>query len=110
MVWEAARVALTDFHQLPSWNPYHCGGVVLYQDPQAPFPGPLFLLTFFWLPAIVALKVWEIIHLIAAAFGAESPTCRPRVCLIPDAFAMGFLHQATVSPRRPAFILPRARP
>ena len=27
-----------DFHQLPSWNPYHCGGLVLYQDPQAPFP------------------------------------------------------------------------
>lgn len=71
MVWEAARVALTDFHQLPSWNPYHCGGVVLYQDPQAPFPGPLFLLTFFWLPAIAALKVWEIVHLIAAAFGAR---------------------------------------
>lgn len=69
MVWEAARVALVDFHQFPSWNPYHCGGVVLYQDAQAPFPGPLFLLTFFWAPAIVGIKLWEIIHLIIAAFG-----------------------------------------
>lgn len=74
MVWEAARVALQDFHQLPSWNPYHCGGVVLYQDPQAPFPGPLFLLTFWWLPAIVALKLWEIVHLAVAALGMRRLT------------------------------------
>src|SRR5688572_11664004 len=54
--WEAARVALADFHQLPSWNPYHCGGIVLYQDPQAPFPGPLFFLMYAWLPTVVAMK------------------------------------------------------
>ncbi len=71
MVWEAARVALVDFHQFPSWNPYHCGGIVLYQDPQAPFPGPLFLLTFFWLPAVAAMKVWMFAHFIAGALGAR---------------------------------------
>lgn len=71
MVWEAARVALVDFHQLPSWNPYHCGGVVLYQDAQAPFPGPLFLLMFFWAPAIVGIKLWEIVHLVVGAFGVR---------------------------------------
>ena len=36
--WEAARISLRDFHQWPSWNPYHCGGVPLYQDPQTPVP------------------------------------------------------------------------
>ncbi len=70
-VWEAARVAISTFHQFPSWNPYHCGGIVLYQDPQAPFPGPLFLLTFAWLPAAAGMKVWVLVHLVAGALGAR---------------------------------------
>ncbi len=70
--WEAARVSLTDFHQFPSWNPYHCGGLVLYQDPQSPFPGPIFLLTFWWLPTGAAIKVWILSHFIAGALGARA--------------------------------------
>jgi hypothetical protein len=70
--WEAARVALVNFHQLPSWNPYHCGGLVLYQDPQAPFPGPIFLLTFWWLPTGAAIKVWIMTHLLAGTLGARA--------------------------------------
>lgn len=72
MLWEAARVALTDFHQFPSWNPYHCGGLVLYQHPESPFPGPLFLLTFFWLPTAAAMKVWIVAHLVCGALGARA--------------------------------------
>jgi len=72
MLWEAARVALTDFHQFPSWNPYHCGGLVLYQHPESPFPGPLFLLTYFWLPTAVAMKVWILAHLICGTLGARA--------------------------------------
>lgn len=71
-VWEAARVALQDFHEFPSWNPFHCGGIVLFQDPQAPFPGPLFLLTYAWLPAAAAMKLWLYLHLLAGAFGARA--------------------------------------
>ena len=72
MLWEAARVALGDFHQFPSWNPYHCGGLVLYQHPESPFPGPFFLLTFFWLPTAVAMKVWIVAHLVCGALGARA--------------------------------------
>jgi hypothetical protein len=72
MLWEAARVALSDFHQFPSWNPYHCGGLVLYQHPESPFPGPLFLLTFFWLPTAAAMKVWILAHLVCGALGARA--------------------------------------
>jgi len=72
MLWEAARVALRDFHQFPSWNPYHCGGLVLYQHPESPFPGPLFLLTYFWLPTAVAMKVWIVAHLICGTLGARA--------------------------------------
>jgi hypothetical protein len=71
-LWEATRVTLSHFHQLPSWNPYQCGGIVLFQDPQAPFPGPLFLLTFFWLPTAVGIKVWVIVHLLCGALGARA--------------------------------------
>ncbi len=72
MLWEAARVALSDFHQFPSWNPYHCGGLVLYQHPESPFPGPLFLLTYFWLPTAVAMKVWILAHLVCGTLGARA--------------------------------------
>jgi hypothetical protein len=72
MLWEAARVALVDFHQFPSWNPYHCGGLVLYQHPESPFPGPLFLLTFFWLPTAAAMKVWIVAHLVCGTLGARA--------------------------------------
>ncbi len=72
LLWETARVALRDFHQFPSWNPYHCGGIVLFQEPEAPFPGPLFLLTFFWLPTAVGMKVWILAHLLAGTLGARA--------------------------------------
>jgi hypothetical protein len=70
--WETARVTFSTFHQLPSWNPYQCGGLVFYQDPQAPFPGPLFLLTFWWLPTGAAIKTWIIIHLLVGTLGARA--------------------------------------
>jgi hypothetical protein len=70
--WEAARIALRDFHQWPSWNPYHCGGVPLYQDPQTPVPGVMFLLTFAWLPTPVAMKLWLYVHLLVGALGARA--------------------------------------
>jgi hypothetical protein len=69
--WEAARVTLGTFHQFPSWMPWQCGGVVFYQDPQAPFPGPIFLLTFWWLPTGVGIKVWIWAHFLAGVLGAR---------------------------------------
>ena len=31
---DAARVTMVDFHQLPAWNPYYCGGIPLAANPQ----------------------------------------------------------------------------
>jgi len=70
-VWEATRVALVDYHQFPSWNPFHCAGVVLYQDSQTPFPGLPFLLLF-WLPTALAIKVWIFGHLVCGTLGARA--------------------------------------
>ncbi|MFL5400840.1 MAG: hypothetical protein ACJ79P_23310 [Myxococcales bacterium] len=72
MMWEVSRVSLRDFGELPSWNPYHCGGVVHYLDPQVPFPGPLFFLLFAFVPAVVAIKLWNFLHLVAGALGARA--------------------------------------
>jgi hypothetical protein len=72
MMWEVSRVSLRDFGQLPSWNPYHCGGVVHYLDPQVPFPGPLFFLLFLLVPAVAAIKLWNVAHLLAGALGARA--------------------------------------
>ncbi len=69
--WEAARVAVSDFAQVPSWNPYHCGGVVLFSDPQSPALAPLFLLLL-WLPTAAAMKLWIALHLVAGALGARA--------------------------------------
>ena len=70
MMWEVSRVSVRDFGELPSWNPYHCGGVVHYLDPQVPFPGPLFFVLF-WLPAVAAIKLWNAAHFLAGALGAR---------------------------------------
>ena len=72
MMWEVSRVSLRDFGQLPSWNPYHCGGVVHYLDPQVPFPGPLFFLLFLLVPAVAAIKLWNVAHLVAGALSARA--------------------------------------
>ena len=72
LMWEVSRVSLRDFGQLPSWNPYHCGGVVHYLDPQVPFPGPLFFLLFLFVPAVAAIKLWNVAHLVAGALGARA--------------------------------------
>lgn len=83
LTWEAARVALVDFHQFPSWDPYHCGGIVLYQDPQTPFPGPLFFLSVLGLPSVATMKLWIYVHLLTGALGARA-LARSRGANIPE--------------------------
>ncbi len=43
--WEESdRRTLLDYHQLPAWNPFWCGGTVGIAAPEDPFLGPDFLL------------------------------------------------------------------
>jgi hypothetical protein len=42
-MWEAARVAIQRFGEWPLWNPYQCGGITLWGNPQSPAFSPLFL-------------------------------------------------------------------
>lgn len=43
--WEQSdRMTLLQYHQLPAWNPYWCGGTVGAAAPEDPFFGPDFIL------------------------------------------------------------------
>ena len=43
--WEATRAGLFRHGELALWNPWHCGGTLLWGDPQAQGFGPIFWLT-----------------------------------------------------------------
>ena len=58
---EAARISVVRWHELPLWNPYECGGVPLWDNPQGVAAAPLV-----WLSLILgttrAIEVWYIVH------------------------------------------------
>lgn len=58
---EAARVTVTRYHELPLWNPYECGGLPLWDNPQSPVAAPLT-----WLMFIVGttnmMAWWYVLH------------------------------------------------
>ncbi len=66
--WEAARVAWYGEGQAPLWNPFQCGGIPDWADPQAQFFHPLYALTGF-LGTTLALKVFLCLHALFGCFG-----------------------------------------
>jgi hypothetical protein len=66
--WEAAWVAVARWGEMPLWNPFHCGGVTLFGDPQAQVYGPLFWILF-PLGTTLGLKVFLILHTAAGLSG-----------------------------------------
>ena len=58
---DAARVSVQHFHELPLWNPYECGGIPLYDNPQAPTGSPLVYLSL-WFGTTATLYIWYIVH------------------------------------------------
>jgi hypothetical protein len=41
---EAARISMAEYHEVPAWNPYYCGGIPLAANPQDEALAPDFLL------------------------------------------------------------------
>jgi hypothetical protein len=58
---EAARVSVTRYHELPLWNPYECGGLPLWDNPQAPVGAPLVWLMFL-VGTTKMMALWYVIH------------------------------------------------
>jgi hypothetical protein len=42
---DAARISIADYHELPLWNPYYCGGVYGFGAPSARFTSPTVILS-----------------------------------------------------------------
>lgn len=70
-MWETGRVALTRHATLPLWDPYHCGGISLWGNPQAQVYHPLFALTFA-LGSVLAMKVFLVAHCAAGVAGMRT--------------------------------------
>ncbi len=58
---EVTRVSLFRFHELPLWNPFQCGGVPLWDNPQGVSASPILwpLLAF---DTTRAIELWYVVH------------------------------------------------
>jgi hypothetical protein len=58
---EAARVSITRYHELPLWNPYECGGLPLWDNPQSYVGTPTAWLTFL-IGTTRTMEFWYFLH------------------------------------------------
>ncbi len=65
---EATRMSLRFHHELPFWNPYECGGVPLWDNPQGLATSPLAELLLLF-GSNFALDAWYVIHSAIGFFG-----------------------------------------
>src|SRR5262252_2857104 len=59
---------LIEYGQLPFWNPWYCGGNVLWQNPQVALLSPVYLLAIA-MPFTLAMKLNVVGHYLAACVG-----------------------------------------
>ncbi|HKU43236.1 MAG TPA: hypothetical protein VJR89_33980, partial [Polyangiales bacterium] len=80
--WEAAYVALARFGEWPLWDPYHCGGISIFRNPESQLYSPFFPLSFLlgtvWtvklmLWAHVAFGLWGGYRLARDAYALDAP-------------------------------------
>lgn len=67
--WEAARIALLRFGELPTWDPHHCGGVTAWAQPQAQIWSPTWWLTGLPFGTVVGSKLFVLAHYAAGFAG-----------------------------------------
>jgi hypothetical protein len=58
---EAAIVSVTRYKEFPFWNAYECGGLPLWDNPQAPIGAPLAWPMFF-VDTTMAMAAWYVVH------------------------------------------------
>jgi hypothetical protein len=58
---EAIRVSISRYRELPLWNPYECGGVPLWDNPQGIAAAPISWLTPY-VGTTRTLEIWYILH------------------------------------------------
>lgn len=65
---ESARISVVNFGQFPFWNPYHCGGMPNFANPQSNIISITFLLVLFF-GTLSGVKISIFIHYFIALLG-----------------------------------------
>lgn len=65
------RVTLLQYHQVPLWNPYYCGGTVLLAHPLSRFLSPFFILHLLF-GTVAGIKLEIPLHLALGLIGVYS--------------------------------------
>lgn len=58
---EAGRISVLRYHEFPHWNPYECGGLPLWDNPQTPLGAPL-IWPMFFVSTTTAMAIWYVLH------------------------------------------------
>jgi hypothetical protein len=66
----APRVSLLQYHQVPLWNPWFCGGMPLLARPESAFVTPLYGVILLG-GELVGLRIWILLHLVVGLFGVH---------------------------------------
>ncbi len=60
--------SVIEYHQWPFWNPWYCGGNVLWQNPQVAILTPVYILGVFF-PFVIAVKISIVLHYFCGFLG-----------------------------------------
>ena len=112
----AVLKSVVEYGQMPFWNPWYCGGNVLWQNPQIALLSPVYPLTAL-MPMPLAMKINILLHYWAGFIGMHLLlTARDRPAFAPVVFYLATLFTASGAPAMhlavghsvflPAFYLP----
>jgi hypothetical protein len=68
-MWEAGRIGYVRWHEVPLWNPYHCGGAQLWGNPQAQVYSPTYLVFAIPFGTNLGHKLFILLHGVAGYAG-----------------------------------------
>ncbi len=61
-MWEAGRISIERWHELPLFDPHHCGGVPLWGNPQSQVFAPTYLMFVLPFGTTIGHKLYVVFH------------------------------------------------
>ena len=61
-MWESGRIAIERWHEVPLFDPHHCGGVPLWGNPQAQVYAPTYLMFVLPFGTTIGHKLYVVFH------------------------------------------------
>ncbi len=87
-MWESGRIAIERWHEVPLFDPHHCGGVPLWGNPQAQVFSPTYLMFVLPFGTTIGHKLYVVFHAAIGIAGAYLYARRElRLLEIASAFA-----------------------